>query len=353
MIGGDGKARRPPPVRTATPNHVRAKVHQPLRVRCSEADTVAAVPPRRFKYDVCLSFAGEERAYVREVASRLTAEGFRVFFDEEENEKVRLWGTDLLEELDRVYRLESRYCVMFISRAYAERMWTRHERRSAQARALEAHGRYLLPARFDDTQLDAFIPTTGYIDLRQTTPPQLAALIIRVARPPRLRPRIEMRYRPNEEHYVQRGHMVVQVVTAIHRTEMPSDGWTHRIGVHNPSGVRLTGVTVRLTNVSPAPLFAVLPITLRKKDDNTFPYAESRGFIINPGATEFVDLVMISSLLREIEVQHIVAGVSRKLLPPVSILTLEAAAANLAKPHVARFSVRLTLVDTVEIARLP
>jgi hypothetical protein len=242
---------------------------------------------------------------------------------------------------------------MFISQAYAKTMWARHERRSAQARALLERGRYLLPARFDDTQLDGFVPTTAYIDLRQDDLEQLVAHIIRVARPPRLRPRIEMRYRPNEEHYVQRGHMVVQVATATHRTEIPSDGWTHRIGVHNPSGVRLTGVSVRLRSVSPAPLFSVLPVTLRKKDDNIPPYAESGSFTVNPGATEFIDLVMISSLLRDLEVQDIVAGVSRKLLPLVSVVALEAAAANLPKTHVARFSVRLTLIDTVEITRVP
>jgi TIR domain len=318
--------------------------------RPSEAGSVAAVP-RRFKYDVCLSFAGEQREYVREIASRVTAEGLRVFFDEEEQQ--RLWGTNLLEELDRIYRLESRFCVMFISQAYAETMWARQERRSAQARALLERGRYLLPARFDDTQLDGFVPTTGYIDLRQYDPATLADLIVRVARPPRLRPRVQIRYLPHAEYYVQEGHMVVEYRQGNHVETVPSHGWTHRIGVYNPSGVRLTGVNVRLTAVKPAPRFPVLPVMLRKKDDNTAPYFESHGFTVNPGATEFVDLVMKSSLLRDLEVQHAVVNVSRSLLPPVSIVTLEATAANLPKPQVARFSVRLTLVDTVEIHPVP
>jgi len=33
-------------------------------------------------YDVCLSFAGEDRAYVRRVAHLLRGKGVRVFFDE-------------------------------------------------------------------------------------------------------------------------------------------------------------------------------------------------------------------------------------------------------------------------------
>jgi len=35
-----------------------------------------------FRYDVSLSFAGEDRNYVRKVASKLTKAGIRVFYDE-------------------------------------------------------------------------------------------------------------------------------------------------------------------------------------------------------------------------------------------------------------------------------
>jgi len=41
---------------------------------------------------------------------------------------------------------------MFISKEYAEKPWTKHERRSDLSRALE-EDEYVLPARFDDTEL--------------------------------------------------------------------------------------------------------------------------------------------------------------------------------------------------------
>ena len=63
-----------------------------------------------------------------------------------------------------------------------------------------------------------------------------------------------------------------QVGTKIQVVE--SDGWTHRIGIHNPSRGRLTEVSVRLVAVTPAPRFPVLPVTLRKKDDNIAPYTD-------------------------------------------------------------------------------
>jgi hypothetical protein len=44
-----------------------------------------------YEYDVALSFAGEQRDYVREVAKVLAEEyGLKVFFDEFEEDK--LWG---------------------------------------------------------------------------------------------------------------------------------------------------------------------------------------------------------------------------------------------------------------------
>lgn len=80
--------------------------------------------------------------------------------------KATLWGKDLAEHLEDLYRTQARYCVMFISRHYAEKVWARHERKSALARAMAERTEYVLPARFDDTEIPGLRPTIGYIDLR-------------------------------------------------------------------------------------------------------------------------------------------------------------------------------------------
>jgi hypothetical protein len=67
---------------------------------------------------------------------------------------------------------------MFISEAYSRKLWTNHERQSAQARAFRSHQEYILPARFDDTDIPGIRETTGYIDLSQHTPTNLAKLIL-------------------------------------------------------------------------------------------------------------------------------------------------------------------------------
>jgi hypothetical protein len=99
-----------------------------------------------------------------------------VFYDK--YEEVTLWGKDLSEHLDSVYRGDARYCVMFISKNYAEKLWTNHERRSALAKALEEKSEYILPARFDKTEITGIRPTVGYVDLTVKAPEELGRMIL-------------------------------------------------------------------------------------------------------------------------------------------------------------------------------
>ena len=117
-----------------------------------------------YQFDVAVSLAGEDRELVEEIVSRLKVAGIRVFYDTDY--RADMWGEDLVEYLDQIYRLKARYVIMFISRFYAEKMWTRHERRSALARALEQRSAYILPVRLDSTALDGLPPTVGYLDAR-------------------------------------------------------------------------------------------------------------------------------------------------------------------------------------------
>lgn len=133
-------------------------------------------PPPDFVYDVALSFAGEDRAYVARVAELLTAAQVKVFYDA--YEQVTLWGKDLYAHLSDVYQHRARYTVLFASKHYGEKVWTNHERRSAQSRAISERQEYILPARFDDSEIPGVLPTTGYIDLRTTTPEELSELIL-------------------------------------------------------------------------------------------------------------------------------------------------------------------------------
>jgi TIR domain len=141
------------------------------------------VPDDGRTYDVCLSYAGEHRDFVRGVWEALELRGIECFFDEPH--RVELWGQDLAERFDQIYRKEAQFCVACVSREWVERTWPAHERRSALARMLEEPG-YLLPVRFDDTEVPGLSPTIGYLDGTLLKPEELATLITKkVKRRPR------------------------------------------------------------------------------------------------------------------------------------------------------------------------
>ncbi len=59
-----------------------------------------------YDYDVALSFAGEDRNFVEQVAQILHQLDLRVFYDR--YEEANLWGKDLYVHLDQVYRTKSK-----------------------------------------------------------------------------------------------------------------------------------------------------------------------------------------------------------------------------------------------------
>jgi len=132
--------------------------------------------PSTFDFDLALSFAGEDRTLVETYSALLKPNGIQFFLDSDQ--EADLWGADLYVKLDEIYRLRAMFCVIFISKHYAVKRWTNHERQSAQARAFKENKEYILPVRLDDTEIPGLRETVGYIDLRKTTIENLAALTV-------------------------------------------------------------------------------------------------------------------------------------------------------------------------------
>ena len=131
-----------------------------------------------YDFDVSISFAGTERSQAEALASSVRDAGFDVFYDDFYPEQ--LWGRDLITFFDDVYRKRSRYCVIFVSSEYCERMWTNHERKSAQARALQEKGNeYILPIQVDNSELPGLQPTTGYLSMKDYGINKIAGILIK------------------------------------------------------------------------------------------------------------------------------------------------------------------------------
>jgi hypothetical protein len=132
--------------------------------------------PGQPEFDVAVSFAGEQRDYVRQVVTRLRDEGVRVFYDADE--QAQLWGQNLLEVFDETYRSRAHRVLMFVSEAYARKNWPTAERRFALEGAMESKGPYILPVRLDDTRVPGLPATTAYVDGRAKTGVEVADLTI-------------------------------------------------------------------------------------------------------------------------------------------------------------------------------
>lgn len=118
-------------------------------------------------YDVALSYAGEQRWFVEQFAKELKAKGINVFYDNFESS--RLLGKDLYIELADIYANRSKYVIVFVSKDYKEKIWTRHEIKNAFDRDLRQGDDYIIPARFDDTQITGLRTAIGYADLTKTS----------------------------------------------------------------------------------------------------------------------------------------------------------------------------------------
>ncbi len=133
--------------------------------------------PDEKRVDVAFSFAGEQRGYVEKVALYVEKEGaLSVFYDF--NYEIDMWGSNMVDYFKSVFEKRANYCVMFISKEYAEKTWPNFERQIIQAKSLFQQG-YLLPARFDNTPIEGEIPTIKYVNISGMSPEEFGEMVIK------------------------------------------------------------------------------------------------------------------------------------------------------------------------------
>lgn len=127
------------------------------------------------EFAVGLSFAGEQRNYVQEVALSLQARGVKVFYDSFHEDA--LWGCDLIDTFNDLYSERMQRVVVFVSKEYVEKPFTNVERRAALSKAITLRTKYVLPVRFDNTTLPGMPTSIGYLQASEKTPEQLAVAV--------------------------------------------------------------------------------------------------------------------------------------------------------------------------------
>lgn len=144
------------------------------------------MPRPRFKYDVALSFSGSERDAAEHLADLLRKKKVKVFYDRFLEEDS--WGKDLPRYLERVYRHEARFCVVFVTEEYLNRVWTNHELQMAVARAIKQRGEdYILPIQVAEPLSLPGVPELVYVSLRDRSIENIADLIFAKLHKPRVK----------------------------------------------------------------------------------------------------------------------------------------------------------------------
>lgn len=131
-----------------------------------------------FEYDIALSFAGEDRKYAEILAVELEKEKIKVFYDN--MEKAKLWGKELHIYLKDLYRIKAKFCVIFISKYYINKKWTKLELKSALAREFEEDKEYILPIKLDETEIssvEGILPTKGFISWHEESVVEIVKMI--------------------------------------------------------------------------------------------------------------------------------------------------------------------------------
>lgn len=130
-------------------------------------------------YDIAFSLAHEQHEYVDVVFEELIKllPDTKIFYYRDEEQEVKMWGKNMFEHLQSIYRDCSGIVIIFISKEYIEKKWARHEWRSVQEAILDRKSEYLLPARFDDSTLPGLPITINYVDITSKEPQKFAKMI--------------------------------------------------------------------------------------------------------------------------------------------------------------------------------
>ena len=151
--------------------------------QCDDADAEHPATPflavRGRRFQVALSFPGERRAFVSQVADQLSQRlgQQRVFYDS--YYEAELARPDLDLYLGRIYRDDSELVVHFYCADYERKKWCRLEWRQMRDILFNLEEHRIMPFRFDDTPIDGVLSIDGYVKIERRSPQEVAELILK------------------------------------------------------------------------------------------------------------------------------------------------------------------------------
>jgi subtilisin family serine protease len=153
-----------------------SQLTSPESAQAPRAAPLEVHPGKRFA--VALSYAGENRDYVKKVLAELrrTLDRDEIFYDRYYESEIV--GPNMDVRLQRIYHDDTELIAVFISAEYESKQWTGLEWRAMRDIIKRRRDEDILPLRFDDTDVPGLFSIDGYIDLRQRDPENVADLIL-------------------------------------------------------------------------------------------------------------------------------------------------------------------------------
>lgn len=148
-------------------------------------DIGVALPTRRANhidvtthhFDVGLSFAGETREFVADVAAALDHEIGRRNYFYDNHHKAQLARPSVDALLEDIYRNRCRLVVAFIGSDYEKKDWCGLEFRVVREIVFKREHDRVMYVRMDDGDVSGVLKTDGYIDARRHKPDEVARFI--------------------------------------------------------------------------------------------------------------------------------------------------------------------------------
>ncbi|MBI4996328.1 MAG: TIR domain-containing protein [Rhodocyclales bacterium] len=132
----------------------------------------------KIKFKAALSFPGEKREYVGEVARELREKlgNDAIFYDLDYQAELARPNLDLL--LQNIYRNNSELIIVFLCKEYDEKEWCGLEWRAIRDVIKSNCDSRVMLMRFDDADVRGTFSIDGFIDLRHIAPNQAADYIL-------------------------------------------------------------------------------------------------------------------------------------------------------------------------------
>lgn len=132
--------------------------------------------PRK-RFAIALSYPGEKRPFVEQVAAKLRAQlGSRLFYDKDHEAELARPNLDIY--LQGIYHDDSELIAVFLCADYERKDWCGLEWRVVRDLIKRRQASAIMPLRFDETEIPGLFSTDGYVWLPERTPEQVAQLIL-------------------------------------------------------------------------------------------------------------------------------------------------------------------------------